>query len=93
LPQQLKDIWQDAPIGRRFVYDCYALAPQALLLWVFIRMLVSCSGAASLFISSLLLDLVEGVIESKNPNSRRLITVGAARILFSLAQWASHEVL
>lgn len=57
------------------------------------RILVACSGAASLFISSLLLDLVEGVIENRNPNPRKLFYVGAARVLFSLAQWASHELL
>lgn len=57
------------------------------------RILISFSSAASLYISSLLLDLVEGIIENRDPNPRRLFLVGAARILLSLGQWASHEIL
>src|ERR1700733_11192334 len=77
----------------KFVTECYGLAPHHLILWLFMRIVISFSGAASLYISSLLLDLVEGIIENRNPNPRRLFFVGAARILFSLAQWASHEIL
>lgn len=93
LPQQANDLWQSGPVVRKFVSECYGLAPHHLLVWLFMRIAISFSGAASLYISSLLLDLVEGVIENRNPNPRRLLFVGVARIIFSFAQWASHELL
>lgn len=93
LPKQLHDIYESGPVVRTFVSECYTLAPHHLLLWLFMRILISFSGAASLYISSLLLDLVEGVIENRNPDPRRLLIIGSARILFSLAQWAAHESL
>lgn len=93
LAQQANDLYKSGPVVRKFVSECYGLAPHHLLLWLFMRISISFSGAASLYISSLLLDLVEGVIENRNPNPRRLFIIGAARILFSFAQWASHEIL
>jgi hypothetical protein len=57
------------------------------------RLVISMSGAASLYISSLLLDLVESFIENRDPSPRRLVIVAAARLLFSLFQWLAHEIL
>lgn len=93
LPKQLQDIYESGPVVRTFVSECYTLAPHHLLLWLFMRIIISFSGAASLYISSLLLDLVEGVIENRNPDPRRLLIIGSARIMFSLVQWAAHESL
>ncbi|KAF8323957.1 P-loop containing nucleoside triphosphate hydrolase protein [Clavulina sp. PMI_390] len=93
LPRQVLDLWQSLPVVRKFALECYDLAPYQLLLWFFMRIVNSLSGAISLYISSLLLDLVEGVIENRNPNPHRLLVIGTLRVLFSFMQWASHEIL
>ena len=93
LREQALEIWDCAPVARKFLDECYTLAPHHLVLWIIMRLVISMSGAASLYISSLLLDLVESFIENRDPSPRRLMLVAAARLLFSLFQWLAHEIL
>ncbi|KAF8336499.1 P-loop containing nucleoside triphosphate hydrolase protein [Cantharellus anzutake] len=91
--RQLQLIWECAPVARKFLKECYSLAPLHLIIWILARLAISVSGALSLYISSLVLDLVESFVERRRPTPGRLMFVVTTRIVFSVFQWASHEIL